>query len=62
MKIESRSVGDINVLDCSGKITLGEETMAVRNTVGNILKSGGEKTVLNLPMSTISTVRVSVSW
>ena len=48
MKIESRSVGDIHVLDCSGKITLGEETMAVRNTVGNILKSGGEKIVLNL--------------
>jgi len=31
MKIETRKVGDVTVLDCSGKITLGEGTMAVRN-------------------------------
>ncbi len=33
MKIETRKVGDVTVLDCSGKITLGEGTMAVRNSV-----------------------------
>jgi anti-sigma B factor antagonist len=48
MKIDSRIVGDVHVLDCSGKITLGEGTTAVRNTVGDILKSGGKKIVLNL--------------
>jgi anti-sigma B factor antagonist len=48
MKIDSRTVGDIHVLDCSGKITLGEGTMAVRNTIRDILKSGGKKIVLNL--------------
>jgi anti-sigma B factor antagonist len=48
MKIDSRTVGDVHVLDCSGKITLGEGTMAVRNTVLDILKTGGKKIVLNL--------------
>ena len=48
MKIDSRIVGDIHFLDCSGKITLGEGTMAVRTTVGDILKGGGKKIVLNL--------------
>jgi anti-sigma B factor antagonist len=48
MKIDARTIGDVHVLDCSGKITLGEGTMVVRNTVGDILKIGGRKIVLNL--------------
>ncbi len=48
MKIETRTVGDVFILDCSGKITLGEGTMAVRNTVRDILKNGGRKIILNL--------------
>jgi anti-sigma B factor antagonist len=48
MKIETRTVGDVYVLDCSGKITLGEGTMAIRNTVKDVLKGGGKKIVLNL--------------
>ncbi len=48
MKIDTRTVGDVHILDCSGKITLGEGTMAVRNTVREILKSGGKKIILNL--------------
>ena len=48
MKIEARTVGDITILDCSGKITLGEGTMAVRNTVRDILKADGKKILLNL--------------
>ena len=48
MKIDTRTVGDVHVLDCSGKITLGEGTMAVRNTVREVLKNGGRKIVLNL--------------
>ena len=48
MKIETRTVGDVTILDCSGKITLGEGTMAVRNTVRDILKSNGKKIILNL--------------
>jgi anti-sigma B factor antagonist len=48
MKIDSRTVGDVHILDCSGKITLGEGTMALRNSVLGILNSGGRKIVLNL--------------
>jgi anti-sigma B factor antagonist len=48
MKIENRPVGDVHILDCSGKIMLGEGTMAVRNTVREVLKNGGKKIILNL--------------
>ncbi len=48
MKIDTRTVGDVTILDCSGKITLGEGTMAIRNTVREVLKNGGKKIVLNL--------------
>jgi anti-sigma B factor antagonist len=48
MKIDLRMIGDIHILDCSGKITLGEGTTAVRTTIGDILKDGGKKIVLNL--------------
>lgn len=47
MKIEIRTIGDITILDCNGKITLGEGTMAVRNTVREVLK-GSKKIILNL--------------
>jgi anti-sigma B factor antagonist len=48
MKIETRTIGDVRVLDCSGKITLGEGTMAIRNAVRDILKNDGKKILLNL--------------
>lgn len=48
MKIETRTVGDVQILDCSGKITLGEGTMAIRNTVREALKNGSKKIILNL--------------
>jgi anti-sigma B factor antagonist len=48
MKIDTRTIGDVHILDCSGKITLGQGTMTVRNVVLDILKTGGKKIVLNL--------------
>jgi anti-sigma B factor antagonist len=48
MKIDIRTIGDIQILDCSGRITLGEGTMTVRNTVRDILKNDGRKIILNL--------------
>ena len=48
MKIEIRTVGDVRILDCSGKITLGEGTMAVRNNVRDMLKRDVKKIILNL--------------
>lgn len=48
MKIEVRTVGDVKVMDCSGKITLGEGTMSIRTTVRKFLDSGAKKILLNL--------------
>jgi anti-sigma B factor antagonist len=48
MKIDIRTIGDIRILDCSGKITLGEGTMSIRNTVRDTLQSGAKKIILNL--------------
>lgn len=48
MKIATRTVGEVQILDCSGKITLGEGTMAVRNSVREALKTGSKKIILNL--------------
>ncbi|HSW38786.1 MAG TPA: STAS domain-containing protein [Acidobacteriota bacterium] len=48
MNIAIRTIADIRIIDCSGKITLGEGTMTVRNTVRDILKDGGKKIILNL--------------
>ena len=48
MKIDIRTVRDVSILDCSGKITLGEETMSLRNTAMDVLKGGAKKIILNL--------------
>lgn len=48
MKIDDRIVGDVHIMDCSGKITLGEGTQAIRNKVREVLKNGGKKILLNL--------------
>ncbi len=48
MKIHTRTVGDVHVLDISGKITLGEATTTIRYTISDILENGAKKIVLNL--------------
>ncbi|MEJ2108375.1 MAG: STAS domain-containing protein [Acidobacteriota bacterium] len=48
MKIVIRTIGDAKILDCSGKITLGEDTSSIRETVGGFLQIGSKKIILNL--------------
>ena len=48
MKIDIRTVGDVKILDCSGKITLGEGTMSIRTTVRDLLQKDSKKILLNL--------------
>ena len=48
MKIHTRKVGDVHVLDINGKITLGAATTALRHTISDLLENGGTKIVLNL--------------
>ncbi len=48
MNIHTRTVGDAHILDIDGRIVLGKETMAVRNTIKDLLHNGVKKIVLNL--------------
>jgi anti-sigma B factor antagonist len=48
MEIHTRTVGDVHVLDISGKITLGDATKIMRHTISDLLENGGTKIVLNL--------------
>jgi anti-sigma B factor antagonist len=48
MVIEMRIIGDVRILDCSGKIRLGEGTMSIRNAVRDALAGGTKKIILNL--------------
>ena len=44
----TRHVGDVTIVDISGRIELGEESAAVRNLVGGLLNAGNKKILLNL--------------
>ncbi len=48
MEIHTRTVGDVHVLDISGKIVLGDATRTMRHTISDLLVNGGRKIVLNL--------------
>jgi anti-sigma B factor antagonist len=48
MKISSRQVDGVTVLDCSGRITLGEGSVTLRDTVSQLLSKGEKKILLNL--------------
>ena len=48
MKIHTRAVGDVHILDISGRIVLGEATKTIRQTISDLLVNGGRKIVLNL--------------
>lgn len=48
IKISTRQVEDVTVVDVSGRITLGEETSALRQAVRDLISQGKKKLVLNL--------------
>jgi len=48
VKIDSRQVGDITVVDVSGRITLGEGSSALRDVLRDLLANGKKKILLNL--------------
>ena len=43
-----RQVGDVTVVDLNGRIVLGEESAALRSTIGDLLNEGHNKILLNL--------------
>jgi anti-sigma B factor antagonist len=48
MKISTRQVDGITIVDCSGRITLGEGSITLRDTVSGLLAKGQKKILLNL--------------
>lgn len=48
LKIESREVGKVTILDIRGRITLGDEIGQLRSAVRNLIAEGKKKIILNL--------------
>ena len=48
MRVETRTVNDVTILDIHGKITIGEGSAEIRNRVRDLLQAGRKKILLNL--------------
>ncbi len=48
MKIKTRQVDGVTIMDCSGRITLGEGSVILRDSVRDLLAKGSKKILLNL--------------
>ena len=48
VKLSTRQVGDVSVLDVAGRITLGEGSSALRDTLRDLVSKGHKKILLNL--------------
>ena len=48
LNINERQAGDVTVLDMSGKITIGEGSVALRNGIRRLLEEGKKRILLNL--------------
>jgi anti-sigma B factor antagonist len=48
VKLTTRQVGDVTVIDAAGRITLGEGSSVFRDTVRDLSAKGNKKLLLNL--------------
>jgi anti-sigma B factor antagonist len=48
LKIESREVGHVSILDVQGRIVLGDEIHTLRDAVRGLVAEGKKKIILNL--------------
>ena len=48
MKTSTRQVDGVTIVDCSGRITLGEGSIILRDMVRDLLSKGQKKILLNL--------------
>src|ERR1700738_498465 len=48
MKTSTRQVDGVTIVDCGGRITLGEGRVILRDTVRELLSKGQKKILLNL--------------
>jgi anti-sigma B factor antagonist len=48
VKLNTRQVGDVTVIDVSGRVTLGEGSSILRETMRDLTTKGNKKILLNL--------------
>jgi anti-sigma B factor antagonist len=48
IKLNTRQVGDVTVLDLAGRITLGEGSSTLRDSLKELIAKGDKKILLNL--------------
>ena len=48
MQIEEREVGEVLILDLSGKLTIGEGDELLKDKINSLIQQGRRKLVLNL--------------
>jgi len=48
VKLSTRQVGDVSVVDVAGRITLGEGSSALRDTLRDMINKNQKKILLNL--------------
>ena len=48
MKTSTRQVNGVTIVDCSGRITLGEGSVILKDVVRELLSKGQKKILLNL--------------
>lgn len=48
VKLNTRQVGDVSVIDVAGRITLGEGSSTLRDTIRELVGKGQKKVLLNL--------------
>ena len=48
MKIDVRESGNVVILDLNGRITIGEEAAALRDTIRELIEDGHKNILLNL--------------
>ena len=48
MKVSTRQVDGVTIVDCSGRITLGEGSIILKDTVRELLSKGQKRILLNL--------------
>jgi anti-sigma B factor antagonist len=48
VKLNTRQVGDVSVIDVAGRITLGEGSSALRDAMRDLVTKGQKKILLNL--------------
>jgi anti-sigma B factor antagonist len=48
VKLTTRQVGDVTVVDAAGRITLGEGASVFRDTIRDLVAKGNKKLLINL--------------